>query len=406
MDLYAGTPYWLVKNPLWNYYRPLRSDEKTKVAVIGAGITGALVASELLRAGIDCCIVDKRSPATGSSCASTALLQYEIDIPLCRLAELMPEEDAVTAYSSCLQAIDDLEQLFRETNVDASFRRVPSVYYASNLKGLRLIREEYTMRRRYGLPVEYLDRGNLKKTVGIKARGALMNYVSAQIDAYKAATGLMLHGIEHSNLRLFSHTEITEWKRHADGYTLTAKNGRHIECDYVVVASGFEAGEFLPEKLMQLTSTFAIISQPVDERELWPNRSLIWETREPYLYIRTDDTNRIIVGGEDISPNYGTLRRFLLPKKADVLERKFRKLYPQIPFTREMAWAGTFSSTRDGLPLIGATPDNPRMLFALGYGGNGITFSSIAAQIVTLAVQGKTDPRARVFGLERASLRV
>lgn len=404
MDLYAGTPFWLVKNPLWNYYRPLRNDERVKVAVIGAGITGTLVACELLRAGIDCCLVDKRSPATGSSCASTALLQYEIDIPLCRMVEQMPEADAVTAYRSCLQAIDDLERLFRETKVDASFRRVPSVYFASNRKGLRLIREEYGVRRQHGLPVEYLDRENLKKTLGIKAPGALMNYVSAQIDTYKAATGLMMHCIGHSNLRVFSHTEITDWRRHPGGYTLTAKNGRHIDCDYVVVASGFEAGPFLPEKLMRLTSTFAIISQPVDEKHLWTGRSLIWETREPYLYIRTDDTNRIIVGGEDIQLNHGSLRRFLLPQKAAVLERKFRKLYPHIPFTREMAWAGTFSSTPDGLPLIGAAADNPRMLFALGYGGNGITFSSIAAQILTRTVQGETDPRAHVFGLERPSL--
>lgn len=86
MDLYAGTPYWLVKNSLWNYFNPLRDNIKTKVAVVGAGITGALVAHELLEAGIDCCLVDRRSPATGSSCASTALLQYEIDSSLGRRA--------------------------------------------------------------------------------------------------------------------------------------------------------------------------------------------------------------------------------------------------------------------------------------------------------------------------------
>ena len=44
MDLYAGTPYWMVKNRLWGYYRPLRKDLRTTAAVIGAGITGALVA--------------------------------------------------------------------------------------------------------------------------------------------------------------------------------------------------------------------------------------------------------------------------------------------------------------------------------------------------------------------------
>lgn len=406
MDLYAGTPYWLVKNPLWSYYRPLRNNEKTRVAVIGAGITGALVACELLRSGIECVVVDKRSPATGSSCASTALLQYEIDIPLCRLSEMMPEEDAVTAYRSCLKAIDDLERLFRETGVDASFRRVPSAYYASNWKGLRLIREEYRMRKRHGLPVEYLDRAVLRKTLDIRAPGALMNYVSAQIDTYKAATGLMRYCIGQPNFRLFSHTEITGWEQRPAGYVLTTKEGHRIECEYVIVASGFEAGPFLPGKLMHLTSTFAIISQPVDEKYLWSGRSLIWETREPYLYIRTDDNNRIIVGGEDISPNNGSLRRFLLPRKAAVLERKFRRLYPGIPFTTEMAWAGTFSSTRDGLPLVGAMPDNPRMLFALGYGGNGITFSIIAARILAQVIQGRCDPQAHVFSPDRPSLQV
>ena len=104
MDLYAGTPYWMVKNPLWSYCNPLREDIRTEAVVIGAGITGALVAHRLQRAGIDCCVVDKRTPGTGSSCASTALLQYEIDVPLCRMARMMPEQDAATAYRSCLRS--------------------------------------------------------------------------------------------------------------------------------------------------------------------------------------------------------------------------------------------------------------------------------------------------------------
>lgn len=405
MNLYAGTPYWMVKNPLWNYFEPLENDVRTTVAVIGAGITGSLVVHELLEAGIECCVVDKRTPATGSSCASTALLQYEIDVPLCRMSKQMPEKDAVLAYRSCLEAIGDLEKLFCKTKVNASFQWVPSIYYASDRKGLRLIREECAIRQKHGLPVEYLDRKTLIREMGFKAPGALRNRVSAQIDTYKAATGLLEHHLRHSNLRLFSHTEITEWKRHANGYTLISKNGRRIECNYVVIATGFESAPFLPKKRMQLTSTFAILSQPVDAQSIWPGRSLIWETHEPYLYIRTDDNNRIIVGGEDIPVDRAALRRFLLPKKSAILEKKFRRLYPNIPFTTEMTWAGTFSSTKDGLPLIGAAHDNPRMLYALGYGGNGITFSLIAAQILTRSLLGKTDPRAHVFSLERSSLR-
>lgn len=404
MDLYEGRPYWLIKNKLWDYHHPLRNDIQTKVAVIGAGITGSLVAHTLLCSGIECCVIDKREAACGSSCASTALLQYEIDMPLYRMARIMPEADAVAAYRSCLQAIDKLESLFRKAGIDAGFRRVPSIFYADNRKGLKLIRKEYEIRKRYGLPVEFLDSRELKRTMRIDGRGALANDASAQIDTYRATTELLKHDITCHDLQLYTHTEIVRWDRHDNGYTLTTADGHRIDCEYVVVAAGFEAGKFLPKKLMRLTSTYAIISQPVDGKYLWNERCLIWQTRNPYLYIRTDDNNRIIVGGEDTSSNRASRRRSRLPHKAATLERKFRELYPDIPFSTEMAWAGTFSSTRDSLPIIGSYKDSSRMLFALGYGGNGITFSLIAARIITRQIQENPDPTAHVFSPNRKSL--
>ncbi|MDE6140195.1 MAG: FAD-binding oxidoreductase [Alistipes sp.] len=403
-ELYEGRPYWLIKNRLWDYHKPLQNDIKTRVAVIGAGITGTLVAHALSCSGIECCIIDKREPACGSSCASTALLQYEIDMPLYRMARIMPEADAVTAYRSCLYAIDKLETLFREAKIDAGFRRVPSIFYADNRKGLKLIRKEYEIRKRYDLPVEFLDRNELKSIMGIEGRGALANTASAQIDTYRATTELLKHDIKCHNLPLYTHTEITRWNRRDDGYTLVTSDGHRIECEYVVVATGFEAGKFLPRKLMRLTSTYAIISQPVAEKYLWKEHCLIWQTRNPYLYIRTDNNNRIIVGGEDNPSNSASRRRSRLPRKARTLESKFNELYPDIPFITEMAWAGTFSSTRDSLPIIGSYKNDSRMLFALGYGGNGITFSMIAARIIARQIQGNPDPTAHVFSPNRRSL--
>lgn len=404
MNLYEGRPYWLIKNRLWDYHHPLRNDIETRVAVIGAGITGTLAAHALLCSGIDCCLVDKRAPACGSSCASTALLQYEIDMPLYRMARIMPEADAVAAYRSCLQAIDKLETLFKQTKIDAGFRRVPSIFYADNRKGLKIIRKEYEIRKRYGLPVEFLDSHDLKRIMRIDGRGALANDASAQIDTYRATTELLKHDIRCHDLPLYTHTEIARWDRRDDGYRLTTSDGHRIDCEYVVVAAGFEAEKFLPKRLMRLTSTYAIISQPVDEKYLWKDNCLIWQTRNPYLYIRTDDNNRIIVGGEDTSSNSARLRRSRLPRKAARLERKFRELYPDIPFSTEMAWAGTFSSTRDALPIIGSCKNDPRMLFALGYGGNGITFSLIAARIIARQILGDPDPTAHIFSPDRKSL--
>ena len=148
MKLHSGLPYWIIKNRLYDYYNPLKDDVTADVAVVGSGITGALAAHELCKAGFDCCVLDKRSIATGSSAASTALLQYEIDLPLHKLAEKIGEDKAVTAYRSCLDSITELGKILEETSVQADFVRRPSIFYASDSKGEEIIAKEYEIRTR------------------------------------------------------------------------------------------------------------------------------------------------------------------------------------------------------------------------------------------------------------------
>ena len=52
------------------------------------------------------------------------------------------------------------------------------------------------------------------------------------------------------------------------------------------------------------------------------------------------------------------------------------------------AWEGLFAMTPDGLPFIGPHRRYPRHLFALGYGGNGMTFGFLAARLLLDAVRG------------------
>ena len=66
-----------------------------------------------------------------------------------------------------------------------------------------------------------------------------------------------------------------------------------------------------------------------------------------------------------------------------------------------LTWCGTFSSTKDALPYIGAYPGIPNMFFALGYGGNGITFSMIAAQIISDLYLGIANSDVHLFRFDR-----
>lgn len=401
MDLHSGLAYWIIKNELYNYFHPLKKNHKTEVAIIGSGITGSLVAHELCEAGIKCSVFDKRTIATGSSAASTAQLQYEIDVPLCKMSEKVGEEHAAKAYQASLQSISDIEKVLKKTKVDADFVRVPSVWLASYKKDLKLLNNEFEIRKKHNLPVEFLDEKSLYKKHKIKAPGALKNEESAMMDAYAAATGLLKYHMNKDEIEVFTHTEIIKWNEVKNGYELETKEGKKIQCKYVVIAAGFEAGQFLPEKVMDLLSTYALVSKPVEEKDLWPERSLIWETAEPYFYMRTTTDNRMMIGGEDEEFQDPVKRDDLLREKIKKLEKQFKEIYPEIPFEVEMAWCGTFSSTDDGLPFIGTWPGKERMFFALGYGGNGITFSMIAAQIIAHKLSGKKDDRAEIFGFER-----
>lgn len=401
MDLHSGMPFWMALNPLYNYYHPLKKNISTHTVIVGSGITGALAAHVLCALGIKCIVIDKRTIGTGSTAASTSQLQYEIDIPLVELIKKIGEENAVKAYKCCLQSIADVENVFKSIKKDPDFESIPTYLLASNKSGEKLLEEEFEARKKANLPVQYLDKDQLKESLGIDALSALYNDTSAQLDCYKGATFILDHHLKKNEIELYSHTLISDYNKTKNGYELITENGNKINCENVVIAAGYEAGEFLPQKVMDLLSTFAIVSHPVDKKYLWKNRALIWETQTPYLYMRTTADNRMMVGGEDEEYNNADRRDAALNKKAKTLEKKFKKMFPDIPFVTDMSWAGTFSATADGLPFIGTYPYRPNMYFALGYGGNGITFSMIAAQIIGNLITGKKDDRTDLFGFNR-----
>lgn len=401
MDLYSGVPYWLIKNPLFNYVNELRENINIDVAIIGSGITGSLVAHELSNHGIACSLFDKRAIGTGSSAASTAQLQYELDIPLHKLLDKVSEKTAVVAYRSSLQSINDIEAVFRKTKIDAEFERKPCLYLASDKKGYKEIARECKTRKKYGLPVTMLEREDLLDNYKVHRLGALRNEEAAQMDAYRSSINLLHYHHKKNDLKLYPYTNIVRHEPLKKGYKLYTENGQVITCKCLVIAAGYEAGKFLPKKIMNLDSTYALVTEPLRKEQLWPEECLIWETARPYFYLRTTSDHRIMMGGEDISNKNEMIRDALLAKKTAILLKKFNELFPGIPIKNEMAWCGTFSATKDGLPYIGCYPGYKNMYFALGYGGNGITFSMIAAQMIRNKMKGIKDEREHVFGFDR-----
>jgi glycine/D-amino acid oxidase-like deaminating enzyme len=103
---------------------------RCEVLVIGAGITGALVAERLVRDGMNVVLVDREDPSRGSTMASTAMLLWEIDRSLSDLSEIYGFESATRCYRACLYAVRGLIDLVTRNQIDCDLRQRLSLYLA------------------------------------------------------------------------------------------------------------------------------------------------------------------------------------------------------------------------------------------------------------------------------------
>jgi glycine/D-amino acid oxidase-like deaminating enzyme len=400
MDLNSGYPFWLIKQGLLYDYPMLQQDIATDVVIIGGGISGALTAHYLVRSGVGCILVDARTIGLGSTCGSTSLLQYEIDIPLCLLQLKIGTANAVKAYKLCETSIGMLKHIADQIGFK-DFQEKKSLYYAALKKDDAFIKDEYKARKESGFDVRLLNAAEIKDEFNISSPAAILSATAAQTNAYGFTHALLQFNIE-KGLQVFDRTEAIQIKHSQSGVVLKTNRGYTITAKKLIYATGYEAVNYVDNKIVQLMSTYAIISEQIPVAEFpMKHDTLLWNTADPYLYLCTTNDSRIIIGGRDEKFYDPRKRDSLLEKKSKQLQNDLQKLFPGSTCKTEFSWTGTFGSTKDGLPFIGEYKKLPNSYFALGFGGNGITFSAIAAAFLTNMIKGLRNDHADLFSFER-----
>jgi glycine/D-amino acid oxidase-like deaminating enzyme len=393
-DLRTGVSYWQSRPMPRVPSSRLTRDIETDVLVVGAGISGALVA-ETLADEHRVVIVDRRGAAKGSTPASTALVEYEIDTPLTKLTRKIGAEDAARAWRRSHLALHSLSARTRVLGIQCDMMRRDTLYLAGTELNAGGLEKEREARRAIGIEAELLRRAELKSRYGIDRPAALLSHGDFTLDP-RRLTGGYLRAAIANRAKLYAPVEVTDIETHRGGITAATKAGATIRARHVVFATGYEVPKFVPPDGHRISSTFAIATRP-QRRNLWPEEALIWEASDPYLYMRTTPDGRVICGGEDEDFADDEKRDALIGKKAAAIGRKLHRLLPALDVTPEFQWAGSFGTTDTGLPLIGPIPRRKNCWAILGFGGNGITYSRIAADIVSAALAGKADPDADLY---------
>ncbi|CUB58883.1 Gamma-glutamylputrescine oxidoreductase [Bacillus subtilis] len=379
MNLITGKLFWNrgVSVPC---YPPLENDMICDVLVVGSGEAGAHIAYFLAKIGMSVMLIEKREIACGSTFANVGLLQFFHDKSLTSLIHTFGEEKGVRAYKLCYEALRTMEKVVSTLDIEPQFIPRNSLYYASKSEDVSSLQEEYNTLQKYGFPVEYFTEVDIKERYSFTKQAALYTHGDAEVNPYLLAHSL-LHKANQMGAIIHEHTEALHIKKRQNDLICYTKTGNQIVAKNIIMATGYEALFGKKEKNTTVETSYAVVTNEIDQFEGWHERSLIWETARPYLYFRTYK-NRIMVGGLDEAMQIQSIGDTKLLHKRDILINIVREMFPQYKnIQAEYYWAAAFGSSHDGLPSLKEDKKIHNLFYALLHGGNGTVYGMVFAKI-------------------------
>lgn len=303
------------------------------------------------------------------------------------------------------EAIDEIEAASRSVDIDCEFRRRDTLYAASCPEDIDRLRNEYEFIKRHGIQIDFWNRAQIQEKYPFGRDAAIYSYDDGELNPYKFTHALFQYATKRG-VRVYEHSGMNghHYDRQRQRMIVTTKTGSEINARHVIFAAGYENMEIRKEKQASFVSTYTVTTQPVADLSSWYNRTLLWETARPYLYVRTTVDNRIIVGGLDENTAYPERRDSKLLHKKDMLLAAFNRLFPDIRVEPAFYSAAFYGGMTDGLPIIGKYEEYPNSYFLLAYGDNGTVYSQLLAKLIVQDIVEGHSPDLALYLQDRPLL--
>ncbi len=403
--LRLGQPVWMRNaTSRKQRYPALSGRHETSVAIVGGGMTGALVAHAFASAGIAAVLLEADLVARGSTSASSALLLQEPDLELGQLGDRYGMRASRRIWQVSRDSVRQLIALLKRLGIRCDLVKRDAVYYATDADATDRLRREFRVRSEAGFQADWLGAGELRRMTGIAGLGAIHTTGGAQFDPYRACLGV-LRSAAGEGAQVFERSAVTRIHGERDRVRLRTARGT-VDARRVVIATGYATPQFRPlAGRFRMYRTYVLATRPIrsaQRRELGLGDVMVWDTERPYHYARWTPEHRLLLGGGDRRLRPGRRRRHEFDKATRELRDYFdRRLLALATIDTEFAWEGLFAMTPDSLPYVGPHRRYPGHWFALGYGGNGMTYGLLAARLLLERWQGVPSADHALFAFDR-----
>jgi len=357
-------------------------DSDYDVIIVGGGITGITTGLLLQNSGKKCLIAEAKNIGFGTTSGTTAHLNTILDLTYSEIEKNFGEENTRIVLCAALEAINIAETNVRKYNIDCQFSVHPGYLFSLNDKQTEKLDEAFLASKKAGCDIEY----SRTIPVPVDFQKALVFKRQAQIHPTKYLYGLA-QAFENAGGKILEQCRVIDVKENKQKVLDVETSLGKMNAANLVYATHIPPGVNLlhfrcaPFRSYAMALTLKDHHYPLDPA---------YDLLDPYHYYRSQEIDGqmyLIAGGEDhkTGEKDDTRQSFFF------LENYLRKHFDVDKVVYK--WSSQYFESADGLPYIGHLPGNPKTVFvATGYGGNGITYSQIAAKILTdLIITGKSD---------------
>jgi glycine/D-amino acid oxidase-like deaminating enzyme len=382
--------YWLATAPTFSGAVPGSPEGRVDVAVIGGGLTGLAAALALREKGASVAVLEagpvvgEASGRNGGQCNNGTHQDYG------SLVASLGRERAQAYYRVHVEAVDRVERLVKDHDIDCAFRRCGRLKLAAKPQHFDKIAKAYELLKAEVDPnVELIPPERIRSEIGSDLyHGGLLQTTSAQLHPGRLGVGLA-QAAAQKGARIYEHAAVTGLARlPTGGWTVTTERGA-LTASQILVATG-GAPVQKPFKWFQrrlvAVGSFIIATEPLDEAlidRLFPHRRNYVTSRVIGNFFRLAPDNRLIFGGR---------ARFAISdaqsdvKSGAILIETMRRMFPELADVRvDHVWGGMVDLTADRLPRAG---EHDGLFYAMGYSGHGVQMSVYMGQQMARYMDG------------------